>query len=61
MLGHSHTPVGITPVATGASDSSAAAALCSSLRLFEFGWEVDYFERCDPDYICFITNELDFF
>src|SRR3982074_785586 len=30
----------------------------SSLRLFEFGLEVDCFERYSPDYICLIIKEL---
>jgi hypothetical protein len=30
MLGHRHTPAGITPVATGASHPSAAAATGTS-------------------------------
>jgi hypothetical protein len=30
MLGHCHTPVGVTPVATGESHSSAAAAAVSN-------------------------------
>jgi len=30
MLGHRHTPVGVTPVATSASHSSATAAMVSN-------------------------------